>query len=108
MDKGQPAIAPVILPSVQDAMTQLASGRVQAVYYDTSSLGWAVTQQPNRFELLSPQVNDGTVAVALHKGGDYTAAVHAAIQSLLGTPEYQEALRRWGLAGLGVDEAKLH
>jgi polar amino acid transport system substrate-binding protein len=108
VDKGQPAIEPIILPSVQDAMTQLASGRVQAVYYDTSSLGWAATQQPNRFELLSPQVNDGTVAVALHKGGDYTAAVQAAIQSLLGTPEYQEALRRWGLPGLGVDEAKLH
>jgi polar amino acid transport system substrate-binding protein len=107
-DQGKPAIEGIILPSVQDAMTQLASGRVKAVYYDTPSLGWAATQQPNRFEVLSPQVNESTNAVALHKGGDYTAAVQAAIQSIMGTPEYEESLRRWGLEGLGVSEAKQH
>jgi hypothetical protein len=26
----------------------------------------------------------------------------------MGSPEYQEALRRWGLDGLGITEAKLH
>jgi polar amino acid transport system substrate-binding protein len=107
-DQGRPAIEPIILPSVQDAMTQLASGRINAVYYDTSSLGWAVTQQPDRFELLTPQVNESTVAVALPKGSELTPAVQAALQSIIGTPEYSESLRRWGLEGLGIDEAKLH
>jgi polar amino acid transport system substrate-binding protein len=107
-DQGKPAIEGIILPSVQDAMTQLASGRVKAIYYDTPSLGWAATQQPNRFEVLSPQVNESTVAVALPKGGELTPAAQAAIQSIMGTPEYEEALRRWGLDGLGVSEAKLH
>lgn len=107
-DQGKPAIEGVILPSVQDAMTQLASGRVKAVYYDTPSLGWAATQQPNRFEVLSPQVNESTVAVALPKASELTPAVQAAIQSIMGTPEYEESLRRWGLDGLGIDEAKLH
>jgi len=107
-DKGKPAIDGIILPSIQDATTQLASGRIKAVYYDTSSLGWAVTQQPNRFEMLSPQVNESTVSVGLPKSSELTPAVQAALQSLIGTPEYQQSLQRWGLAGLGVTEAKLH
>ncbi|QYN40311.1 ABC transporter substrate-binding protein [Pseudonocardia sp. DSM 110487] len=107
-DQGKPAITGIILPSVQDAMTQLASGRIKAVYYDTTSLGWAATQQPNRFEVLSPQVNESTVSVALPKGSELSPAVQAAIQSIMGTPEYEEALGRWGLDGLGITEAKLH
>jgi polar amino acid transport system substrate-binding protein len=107
-DHGKPAITGVILPSIQDAMTQLASGRIKAIYYDTTSLGWAAKQQPNRFEVLTPQVNDSVVAVALPKGSALTPAVHAAIQSIMGSPEYQEALSRWGFDGLGITEAKLH
>jgi polar amino acid transport system substrate-binding protein len=108
VDQGKPAIEPIILPSIQDAMTQLASGRVQAVYYDTSSVGWAATQQPERFEVLTPQVNESVVAVALPKGGELTPAVQAAIQSIMPSPEYQEWLQRWGLDGLGITDAKLH
>lgn len=106
-DQGKPAITGVILPSVQDAMTQLASGRVKAIYYDTPSLRWAAKQQPNRFEVLTPQVNESTVAVALHKGGELTPAVQAAIQSITTSPQYQELLQRWGLDGLGITDAKL-
>jgi polar amino acid transport system substrate-binding protein len=107
-DQGKPAIKGIILPSVQDAMTQLASGRVKAIYYDTPSLGWAARQQPNRFEVLTPQVNESTVAVALPKGSELTPAVQAAISSIMAGPEYEQALGRWGLDGLGIDQAKLH
>lgn len=107
-NQGKPAIDGVILPSIQDAMTQLASGRVKAIYYDTPSLGWAATQQPDRFEVLSPQVNESTVSVALPKASELTRAVQAAIQSIMTSPQYQESLGRWGLNGLGVTEAKLH
>jgi polar amino acid transport system substrate-binding protein len=107
-DKGKPAIQGLVLPSIQDAMTQLSSGRVKAIYYDTPSLRWAAKQQPTKFEVLTPQVNTSTVAVALPKGGELTPAVQAAIQSILAGPEYQETLRRWGLDGLGIDQAKLH
>jgi polar amino acid transport system substrate-binding protein len=107
-DHGKPAITGIVLPSVQDAMTQLASGRIKAIYYDTPSLGFAATQQPNRFEVLTPQVNESVVAVALPKGSELTPAVQAAIQSIMESPEYQTALGRWGLQGLGITEAKLH
>jgi polar amino acid transport system substrate-binding protein len=58
--------------------------------------------------VLTPQVNESTVAVALPKGGELTPAVQAAIQSITANPEYQELLQRWGLDGLGITEAKLH
>jgi polar amino acid transport system substrate-binding protein len=107
-DQGKPAITGIILPTIQDAMTQLSSGRIKAIYYDTPALGWAATQQPDRFEVLTPQVNESVVAVALPKGSELTPAVQAAIQSIMASPEYQEALGRWGLDGLGITEAKLH
>ncbi len=107
-DHGKPAIEGIILPSLLDAMTQLASGRVKAIYYDTPALSWAAGQQPNRFEVLTPQVNTSLVAVALAKDGELTPAVQAAVQSIMTSPEYEEALGRWGLEGLGIDQAKLH
>jgi polar amino acid transport system substrate-binding protein len=106
--KGRPAIEAIILPNIQDAMTQLSSGRVKAIYYDTPSLGWAATRQPDRFEVLTPQINTSVCAVALPKRSELTPAVKAALQSLMGAPEYETALKRWGLTGLGITEAKLH
>lgn len=107
-DQGKPAIQGIILPTIQDAMTQLASGRVQAIYYDTPSLRWAAKQQPNRFEVLTPQVNESTVAMALPKDSELTPAVQGALQSIMASPEYQQVLQRWGLDGLGIDQAQLH
>ncbi len=48
------------------------------------------------------------MAVALHKGGELTPAVQAAVQSIMASPMYQEWLQRWGLDGLGITAAKLH
>jgi len=106
--KGKPAIDSIILPNIQDAMTQLSSGRIKAIYYDTPSLGWAATRQPDRFEVLTPQINTSVCAVALPKRSELTPAVKAALQSLMSAPEYETALKRWGLNGLGITEAKLH
>jgi polar amino acid transport system substrate-binding protein len=107
-NRGKPAIEGIILPSIQDAMTQLSSGRVKAIYYDTPSVSWAAKQQPDRFEVLTPQVNESLVAVALTKGSELTPAVQAALQSVMDSAEYQKWLQRWGLEGLGITEAKLH
>jgi polar amino acid transport system substrate-binding protein len=107
-DQGKPAITGIILPTIQDAMTQLSSGRIKAIYYDTPAVSWAAKQQSERFEVLSPQVNESKIAVALPKGSELTPAVQAAIQSIVGSPEYQVALGRWGLDGLGITEAKLN
>jgi polar amino acid transport system substrate-binding protein len=109
--QGKPAINGITLPNVQEALTQLASKRVDGVFYDTPALVWAETQQPNAIEVLSPQVDTRTehiVTVALKKGSPLTPALQAAVQSIIDSPEYQKSLSNWGLTDGAITDAKLN
>jgi polar amino acid transport system substrate-binding protein len=105
--KGKPAINAVTLPSVNDALTQLVSKRIDAVMYDFTGLQWAATQQPKTFDVLQPLVATKTVAVALKKDSPLTPAVQAAIQSIIDSPKYAQALGRWGFDKLGIKTAAM-
>lgn len=108
---GKPAVAAVVLPNVQAALTQLDSKRVDGVFYDTSSLAWAAKQQPQAFELLSPQYKkkqgDNIVALGLAKDSPLTPALHAAMQSLIDGPAYQAALDSWNLGAGAIPTAEV-
>lgn len=109
--KGKPAINGVTLPNIQEALTQLASKRIDGVFYDTVSLVWAETQQPNTFTILTPQVDtrsDHVVAIALKKGSPLTPALQKAVQSVLDSAEYKKSLANWGLESGAITEAKLN
>jgi polar amino acid transport system substrate-binding protein len=111
VSQGKPAINGITLPNVQEALTQLASKRVDGVFYDTPALVWAQTQQPNAIEVLTPQVDtrsDHIVTIALKKGSPLTPALQAAVQSVLDSPEYKKSLANWGLTDAGVTQAKLN
>jgi polar amino acid transport system substrate-binding protein len=111
VSQGKPAINGITLPNVQEALTQLASKRVDGVFYDTPALVWAAKQQPNAIEVLTPQVDTRTehiVTVALKKGSPLTPALQAAVQSVLDSPEYQESLSTWGLTDGAITDAKLN
>jgi polar amino acid transport system substrate-binding protein len=105
--KGKPAIKAVTLPSVNDALTQLVSKRIDAVMYDFTGLQWAATQQPKTFDVLKPLVATKTVAVGLKKDSPLTPAVKAAIQSIIDSPKYAQALGRWGFQDLGIKTAAM-
>jgi polar amino acid transport system substrate-binding protein len=109
--KGQPAINAVTLPNVQDALTQLASKRVDGILYDTTSLAWAAKQQPNAFTILTPQINVGNsdvVSVGLKKGSALTPALQKAVQDVLDSPEYKKSLSNWSLESGAITDAKLN
>jgi len=105
--KGKPAIKSVTLPSVNDALTQLVSKRIDAVMYDFISLGWAAEQQPKTFDVLKPLVATKPATVGLKKDSPLTPAVKAAIQSIIDDPKYTQALGRWGLKDLGIKTAAM-
>jgi polar amino acid transport system substrate-binding protein len=110
-EKGKPAINAVTLPNVQDALTQLASKRLDGVLADTSQLVWAQKQQPNAFTLLTPKVDtrsDNVAAIGLKKGSPLTPALQRAVQSVLDSPEYKESLANWGLEDSAITEAQLN
>jgi len=106
VSKGKDPIKGVALPSVSDALTQVASRRIDGVFYDATSLNWAKAKQPNAFDVLQPVLNPLPVAVALNLNSPLTPAVQAALQSIIDSPKYQEALLRWGFTGLGVTKAE--
>ena len=109
--KGQPAINAVTLPNVQEALTQLATKRIDGIFYDTTSLAWAEKQQPKAFTILTPQVNVGSsdlTAIGVKKGSALTPALQAAIQSVLNSPEYKKSLSTWGLDAGAITDAKLN
>ncbi|MFI7292313.1 ABC transporter substrate-binding protein [Streptomyces sp. NPDC050121] len=105
--KGKPAIKSVSLPSVNDALTQLVSKRIDAVMYDFISLEWAAAQQPKTFDVLKPLVATKPATVALKKDSPLTPAIKAAIQSIIDSPKYTQALDRWGLKDLGIKAAAM-
>lgn len=105
--KGKPAIKAVTLPSVNDAFTQLVSSRVDGVFYDSTSLTWAAKQQPNTFTVLKPLLRTAPVALALKKHSPLTPAIKAAMQSIIDSPKYEQALNRWGFQGLGIKKAAM-
>jgi polar amino acid transport system substrate-binding protein len=100
-DNGEDAVDAVVLPDVQSALTQLASKRIDGIFADTSQLAWAAQQQPQAFELLSPQYQkkegDSIVALGLPNDSPLTPALHAAMQELIDNGAYQAALDQWGL-----------
>ncbi|MEO7122356.1 MAG: ABC transporter substrate-binding protein, partial [Lacisediminihabitans sp.] len=104
-------VTAVVLPNVQGALTQLASKRIDGVFYDTSSLGWAAKQQSQSFELLTPQYKKETgtdlVALGIAKDSPLIPALHAATQSVLDSPQYKKALNAWGLGAGAITTATL-
>jgi polar amino acid transport system substrate-binding protein len=109
-EKGKPAINGVTLPNIQEALTQLDSKRVDGVFYDASALAWANEQQPNHFHIIEPRIDTRTntnVAMGLKKGSPLTPALQKAIQAVLDSPEYKEALEYWGLSESAITEAAI-
>jgi polar amino acid transport system substrate-binding protein len=109
-EKGKPAINPVTLPNVQEALTQLDSKRIDGVFYDASGLAWAQVQQPEHFVVLEPRMDtrtDTNVAMGLKKGSPLTPAFQKAIQSMLESPQYKESLEYWGLGDSAIAEAAI-
>ena len=108
---GEDAVEAVVLPNVQGALTQLVSKRIDGVFSDTSQLAWAEKQQPQAFELVSPQYQkkegNDIVALGLDKDSPLTPALHAAMQSLIDDGAYQAALDRWGLGAGAIPTSKV-
>ena len=108
---GEDAVEAVVLPNVQGALTQLASKRIDGVFSDTSQLGWAAKQQPQAFELVSPQYQkkegNDIVALGVAKNSPLAPALQAAMQSLIDDGAYQAALDRWGLGAGAIPTAEL-
>lgn len=112
-NNGNPAVKAVNLPNVNAALTQLASGRIDGIFYDTPSLAYAAQQHGDIFTLSGAQyakpasLGTDLVAIGLAKDSPLTKAVQAAMQSIMDGPLYMKALNNWGLGGGAIKEASI-
>ena len=110
---GKAAVNSVVLPNVDTALTQLGSGRIDGIFYDTPSLAYAVKQNGTAFALAAAQYakpagsDSDLVAIGLRKNSELTKAMQAAMQSLIDSPLYLKALTNWGLQSGAIKTASI-
>lgn len=111
--KGKPAVQTVVLPNVNAALTELSSGRIDGIFYDTPSLAYAAQQHSSTFSVVPDQyakpasLGTDLVAIGLPKNSGLTKAMQVAMQSIIDSPLYRQALNNWGLGGGAVTTASI-
>jgi polar amino acid transport system substrate-binding protein len=103
--KGKKAINIVGLPSQQDALTQLTSGRLDAAFGDTPVMSYAVLQQPS-FRIAGGEISPLPITLSTKKGSALTPALVAAMKRIVTLPQYREIFRVWGLPNASVDSVE--
>jgi polar amino acid transport system substrate-binding protein len=105
--KGGKAIKIVGLPSQQDALTQLTSGRLDAAFGDTPVMSYAVLQQPV-FRIAGGEIQPLPITLSTKKGSLLTPALLAAMKHIVTLPEYREIFLVWGLPNAAIDKVETY
>lgn len=105
--KGKKAINIVGLPSQQDALTQLTSGRLDAAFGDTPVMSYAVLKQ-QVFRIAGDEIKPLPITLSTKKGSALTPALVAAMKHIVKLPQYREIFEVWGLPKATIDQIKLY
>jgi len=98
----KPAIDVMTYPDMQAPILALSSGRIDAVYVDGPTLGYAI-KQGGKVELLGEK--DVTpVSIAFAKDAGLEKAVQLGLKSLTESGRYQQVLDDWGVGSGAVTD----
>jgi len=104
--KGKKAITIVGLPSQQDALTQLTSGRLDAAFGDTPVMSYAVLQQQT-FRIAGGEVRPLPITLSTKKGKRPDAGPGRRDEAHRHLAEYGEIFRIWGLPHATIDAVEI-
>ena len=102
---GKAAITIVGLPSQQDALTQLSSGRLDVAFGDTPVMSYAVLKQPT-LRIAGSEISPLPITLAAKKGSDLTPALMAAMKTVVTMPQYRAIFQVWGLPNAVIDDVR--
>lgn len=105
--KGKKAINIVGLPSQQDALTQLTSGRLDAAFGDTPVMSYAVLKQPT-FRVAGNEIRPLPITLSTKKGSTLTPALIAAMKHIVTLPQYREIFQAWGLPNATIGTVEIY
>lgn len=92
---GSPAIEAMTYPDMQAPNLALTAGRIDAVYIDGPTLGYAI-KQGGQIELLGEK-DVSPVSIGFKKGAGMEKAVQLGMESLAKSGKYKEILDKWGV-----------
>ncbi|MCU1544171.1 MAG: transporter substrate-binding protein [Microbacteriaceae bacterium] len=107
-DQGLEAINILKFETQDEATNALALGRADAMSADSPITQYAVSKVDDKIELAGEAFDVAPYGIAVAKNSELTAAIQAALQSLVDDGTYTEILAEWGVEAGGVDEITLN
>ena len=103
---GKAAVTMTQFSKDTDALLALSAGQVDAYFADSPTAGYYTVQHPEQFELsgVSVEVVPEGISIPFAKKG-LSAAVMAALKSMMEDGTYASILDKYGLKSYGVDES---
>lgn len=101
-DAGNPAIEAMTYPDMQAPNLALTAGRINAVYIDGPTLGYAI-KQGGQIELLGEK-DVSPVSIGFKKGAGMEKAIQLGMESLAKSGKYKEILDKWGVGSGAISD----
>ncbi|WP_175316138.1 ABC transporter substrate-binding protein [Pseudarthrobacter sp. C4D7] len=101
-DAGNSAIEAMTYPDMQAPNLALTAGRIDAVYIDGPTLGYAI-KQGGQIELLGEK-DVSPVSIGFKKGAGMEKAIELGMQSLAKSGKYKEILDKWGVGSGAISD----
>ncbi|MGN7202459.1 ABC transporter substrate-binding protein [Arthrobacter sp. SAFR-044] len=101
-DAGNPAIEAMTYPDMQAPNLALTAGRIDAVYIDGPTLGYAI-KQGGQIELLGEK-DVSPVSIGFKKGAGLEKAIELGMESLAKSGKYKEILDKWGVGSGAISD----
>ncbi|MDQ0767995.1 polar amino acid transport system substrate-binding protein [Pseudarthrobacter defluvii] len=101
-DAGKPAIEAMTYPDMQAPNLALTAGRIDAVYIDGPTLGYAI-KQGGQIELLGEK-DVSPVSIGFKKGAGLEKAIQLGMESLAKSGKYKEILDKWGVGSGAISD----
>lgn len=99
---GKEAIQAMTYPDMQAPNLALTAGRIDAVYVDGPTLGYAI-KQGGQLELLGEK-DLSPVSIGFKKGAGLEKAVQLGLESLAKSGKYKEILEKWGVGSGAISD----
>jgi polar amino acid transport system substrate-binding protein len=99
---GKDAIQAMTYPDMQAPNLALTAGRIDAVYVDGPTLGYAI-KQGGQIELLGEK-DLSPVSIGFKKGAGLENAIKLGMESLVKSGKYKEILDKWGVGSGAITD----
>jgi polar amino acid transport system substrate-binding protein len=97
-DAGKPAIKTKSYPAVAQELPPLSNGTIDAILETNVSLAYIEKQQKGKFKVVYTVPGYAALAgIVLKKGSPLKKQLQSAVDWYIGTPQYAENAKKWGL-----------